>query len=319
LVNTIRTEDPDRMIFADGLEWGRTPCPSLAGLGIGQALHCYDPMGVTHYMASWMEGSDAWPVPEWPSPLLNGFLYGTNKAEYQSPLVISGTIPPKSTVRVRIGTVSARSLLRLTADGTTVWEHDFRPGPGKGEWKSSQYRTEWNVYQNIYDRDYSIRLPAGASRLELLNVKGDWAAIMEIGIAPAGGTERVVRATDHTWGVRQTPMTFSPSDAVSPFATAAMLNRSWIAESLAPWLTLRSGGVPVMVQEFGFYNRTPHDAGLRWMEDCLSVWKENGLGWALWNLRGEFGILDSGRKDVEYADYRGHKLDAEMLALLRKY
>jgi len=38
------------------------------------------------------------------------------------------------------------------------------------------------------------------------------------------------------------------------------------------------------------------------MGDFLSLWKEAGWGWALWNLRGDFGILDSGRTDVKYED-----------------
>ena len=46
---------------------------------------------------------------------------------------------------------------------------------------------------------------------------------------------------------------------------------------------------------------------------------EAGLGWALWNFRGSFGVLDSGRADVKYEDVHGHKVDRAMLELLRKY
>ncbi len=74
-----------------------------------------------------------------------------------------------------------------------------------------------------------------------------------------------------------------------------------------------------MVGEFGCRNRTPHKVTLAWMEDCLKLWNSKKLGWALWNLRGHNGILDSGREDVKYEDYRGHKLDRAMLELLRKY
>jgi endoglucanase len=55
------------------------------------------------------------------------------------------------------------------------------------------------------------------------------------------------------------------------------------------------------------------------MEDCLSLWKEAGWGNALWNLRGSFGVMDSERPDVQYEDFKGHKLDRKMLELLRKY
>ena len=53
------------------------------------------------------------------------------------------------------------------------------------------------------------------------------------------------------------------------------------------------------------------------MSDCLAVWREAGWGNALWNLRGDFGVLDSGRKDVAYEDFEGHKLDRKMLELLQ--
>ena len=41
--------------------------------------------------------------------------------------------------------------------------------------------------------------------------------------------------------------------------------------------------------------------------------------WAMWQLTGPNGILDSGRYDVEYEDFRGHKLDRKMLTLLQTY
>ena len=71
--------------------------------------------------------------------------------------------------------------------------------------------------------------------------------------------------------------------------------------------------------EFGCRSTTPHDVALAWMEHCLKLWKEKDLGWALWNLRGVFGILDSGRGDVTFEDYKGHKLDRRMLELLQRY
>ena len=75
-------------------------------------------------------------------------------------------------------------------------------------------------------------------------------------------------------------------------------------------------GVGVHVGEWGCYIRTPHDVCLAWMGDQLSLWKEAGWGWSMWNLRGTFGILDSVRSDVAYEDFRGHKLDRRMLELL---
>jgi endoglucanase len=86
---------------------------------------------------------------------------------------------------------------------------------------------------------------------------------------------------------------------------------------IAPWRRLAEKGVAVHVGEWGCYSKTPHDVVLAWMADYLSLWKEEGWGWALWNLRGDFGVLDSSRADVQYEDYKGHRLDRKMLELLR--
>jgi endoglucanase len=76
-------------------------------------------------------------------------------------------------------------------------------------------------------------------------------------------------------------------------------------------------GVQIHVGEWGCFNKTPHAVALAWMSDCLSLWKEAGWGNSMWNLRGSFGVLDSGRTDVNYENYKGHKLDRKMLELLK--
>lgn len=88
-------------------------------------------------------------------------------------------------------------------------------------------------------------------------------------------------------------------------------------ELIDPWKRLEARSVAVHVGEWGCYNQTPHEVALAWMADYLALWKEAGWGWALWNLRGSFGVLDSERADVRYEDYKGHKLDRRMVELLR--
>lgn len=170
LVEAIREQDPNRLIIADGLEYGTVPVPGLAGLSIGQSTRGYDPFQFTHYKANWVRGSDRWAEPAWPFT-----------------------------------------------------------DPAKKQWDKEQLRRN--------------RIPR--------------------------------------------------------------------------WKALEQKGIGVHVGEWGAFNRTPHKAVLGWMRDSVEIWKEAGWGWALWNFRGSFGVLDSGRKDVAYEDFRGHKLDREMLDLLR--
>lgn len=167
----IRSEDPDRLIIADGLRWGRDPVFELVELGVAQSTRGYDPMRVSHHGASWV-GGEKWPEPSWP----------------------------------------------LVEDG------------GK-----------------VYDR------------------------------------ERLRR------------------------------------ECIEPWKKLEAKGVGVHVGEWGAFQKCPRKVALAWMRDWLELWKEAGWGWAVWNLRGSFGIVDSARPDTRYEDFEGHKLDREMLELLRSY
>lgn len=101
-------------------------------------------------------------------------------------------------------------------------------------------------------------------------------------------------------------------------------DRAWNKETMrerliAPWKRLEAEGMGVMVGEFGSHNKTPHRVVLAWLRDLLALWKEAGWSWAMWNFRGSFGILDSGRADVKYEEWRGHKLDREMLELLQSF
>lgn len=171
LVEAIRAEDPDRLVIADGLRWGTQPVPSLVELKVGQSTRGYQPTRISHYKASWMQGSDQWPEPTWP----------------------------------------------LQISETDVW------------------------------------------------------------------------------------------------------NKDRLRKHFEPWKELEAKGVGVHVGEWGAYQHTPHKVTLAWMRDNLELWKEAGWGWALWNFRGSFGIIDSNRTDVEYESWRGHKLDRAMLELLQAY
>lgn len=90
-------------------------------------------------------------------------------------------------------------------------------------------------------------------------------------------------------------------------------------QRVQPWKALESRGVGVHVGEFGNYKETPHAVTLAWMEDFLSLFRQAGWGWCMWNLRGAYGPLDSDRADVDYEEFDGHRLDRAMLELLLRY
>lgn len=95
--------------------------------------------------------------------------------------------------------------------------------------------------------------------------------------------------------------------------------RKNLEELYKPWIDAVNKGIGVHCGECGCYNKTPHYVFLAWFEDVLDILTGAGIGYALWNFRGDFGILDSRRSDVEYTEWYGHKLDGKFLNLLKKY
>jgi aryl-phospho-beta-D-glucosidase BglC (GH1 family) len=97
------------------------------------------------------------------------------------------------------------------------------------------------------------------------------------------------------------------------------LSRPMLETYYQPWIDLMKQGVGVHCGECGCWNKTPHDVFIAWFTDVLDILSSNGIGFAVWNFIGDFGVLDSGRKDVAYEDWYGHQLDRRFLDLLRKH
>ncbi len=114
-----------------------------------------------------------------------------------------------------------------------------------------------------------------------------------------------------------------PSKAPTPvwpgIIEGKKFGRETLEEFYKPWIELMNKGVGVHCGECGCYNRTPHEVFLAWFTDVIDILTSHGIGFALWNFRGAFGILDSGRTDINYTDWYGHKLDSKLLELIRKY
>jgi hypothetical protein len=50
----------------------------------------------------------------------------------------------------------------------------------------------------------------------------------------------------------------------------------------------------------------------------MSVYKELGWGYAMWNFKGPFGIVEHGRPGVKYTDMDGFKVDKELLDTMKE-
>ena len=96
------------------------------------------------------------------------------------------------------------------------------------------------------------------------------------------------------------------------------MDRSSIEQYYKPWSDLVQKGIGVHCGECGCWNKTPHAVFLAWFGDVLDVLKHNSIGFALWEFSGDFGLINSGRADVDYENWYGQKLDKKLLDLLRR-
>ncbi|TAN37754.1 MAG: glycoside hydrolase [Verrucomicrobia bacterium] len=304
-VEAIHRADPDRLVLADGLEYGHIPVPELKALRIGQCTRGYDPIQLSHYRADWIKGSKNYPLPTW--PMLThptAFLCGNLKKDLQSPLILQGNFPAGTKLALHLTRLSASPHLVIKADGQTLLQRSFATTPE-------------NHQPEVTDV-LETELSATAQEISIAVEKGDWLKWQELHIAPPAQPVTRLRSLDK-WGGKPGTWVIGP-DGVAQCASGNKIECDrdvlW-NRSVEPWIKLRDSGVGVMVGEWGCHNRTPHPVALAWMRDCLANWQRANFGWALWNLRGSFGVLDSERKDVAYENFRGHKLDRQMLELLR--
>ena len=313
-IDAIKAADPERLIITDGLAFGSTPVQELIPFEIAQSTHVYEPMEVTHFRASWIPGSDKLPLPVWPVPKrINNYLYGPDKPDFQGPLTLQVQCPQATQFGLHVDEVSHEAGLVVKADGALVFQQLLKPGPGAGDWKQSVANHAGGYYAR-YDREYSAAIPAGTREIEVSLDRGDWLTFTALRINGA-----VVQVSDKHWGQKQDVFILDSQGAHPQTPGFTCSKETLWNDRIKPWLNLKTKGVGVHVGEWGVFNRTPQAVALAWMKDCLENWQKAGFGWALWNFCGSFGILDSDRADMNYEGFKGHKLDRQMLELLRTY
>lgn len=327
VTDAIRKEDPDRLVICDALDFGNTPSEELLPLEVGISTRGYSPFQLTHYKASWVGDNRNWPVPQWPVYAgMSDFLYGhddPDSQKHKTPLILKTDLAREATVTVRVHVVTTKATLVVAAGGKEVFRKVFEPGPGDGEWKESRLLEKYGVYSNLYDQDCSAKVPAGTREIRIENADGDWMTISEIRIDPFPGAEggrAVLVPASVGWGTKQGVFTIGKDGRlVRPDSSPRYAREQLWNDTIEKFTKVQALGFGVHVGEWGSYSFTPHDVVLRWAEDCLKNWEKAGWGWAMWNFRGSFGVLDSGREDVKYEDFRGHKLDRKLLGLLQRY
>lgn len=311
-IEEIHTTSPERLIFVDGLNYARDIVLSLKNKpNVAQALHSYDPFQLTHYQASWVNGSDTWSEPEWPMLMVNQYLYGHWKSEFQSPLVFKGQFPAGTKIVVNVHKVSTESTLQIKAGNTVVYSKKFVATADPGDDFTQVVETQWG-YQNISNKNYAITIDNPATQLSFENTKGDWMILNSITLVIDSDSIHY-KLSDNSWGEKQSVYLVDENYSLKTEDGSEILPFDDYVENFE---LARENNIPFMVQEFGVYNKTPHETTLAFLDDLIRFFDENQVGWALWNLDESFGILNSGRTDVDYEYWQGFQLDREMYEIL---
>ena len=74
-VAAIRAIDPDREIVVNGIDGGNLANPELADLGVIHSGRGYQPMTVSHYLASWWAPGPTLPFPKYPNGEWEGVIW----------------------------------------------------------------------------------------------------------------------------------------------------------------------------------------------------------------------------------------------------
>ena len=316
----IHDEDATRFIVIDGLQTARLPVLTAIKMPVGQSHHAYEPMGITHFRASWVPKTD-WQQPAWPPQPVVSPICGMRK-----PLEARGSITvrdvPACALTIRPGLVNREAELVVAADGVELFRRLMVPSPGVAGWTNLIARTD-KEWAGKPTAPIEVIVPACA-RMTIGLARGDWMNISSFAFTAGGKTVSV--APEDSWSRSQLPRPelrfagFDTPQAVT-LADGTSYTAAYFLKTITydKWQPVFEAGQFVMVGEFAVLNLTPHDVALRWMEDNLREWKARNMGWAMWNFRGPFGILDSNRADVKYEDFHGHKLDRKMLELLKRY
>ena len=312
-IDKIHEINPNRIIFVDGLDWSTHLIMSLKNArNIIQAIHMYDPFKLTHYKANWADGSDTWPVPVWPITNISNYLYGSWKSDLQSSLIFEGAFSEDDTITINVHQVSLEATLQIKLDDTEIYSKKFVCGPDLGDEWTEINLTEWG-YQNYSKKDYSIILPSGGSKLTISNTVGDWMTMNKITISTANYKNEIIPGNT-AWGSKQDSYKITSDGEITNTDGSPVIALEDLKETLE---TARSQQIPIMVQEFGVYNKTPHQVTLDYLSDVVDMFNDYNVGYALWNLIGDFGILDTDRSDCNYTLYNNRQLDQEMLDLLK--
>jgi len=158
-----------------------------------------------------------------------------------------------------------------------------------------------------------VVFPVNGTRLTISNTTGDWMIYNKITIK-SGSTEIVIVPANTNWGSKQDTYKITSDGKITDINGNPVLPLTNLTNNLK---TAKAENIPVMIQEFAVHNQTPYNVTLAYLTDVVSVFNKNKVGYAMWNLIGTMGIINSERTDCTFEPYKGQLLDREMTTILQ--
>ena len=293
VIEAVHKVDSNRFIVLDGRGWGRLPLEPLEGLPlVGFSARGYDPVNVTHYLLG--NGGSCSAYPTWPIPM------GSPCGSWYPGTALNVSNVPACTVSMGFGTVTkGPAHFEVVADGRRLHEFSLPEGlfTNRVEFAVPDRARLLTVRAvEVPDRVYpgSVRFQSADGQSSELAIAMGW----ENGECLGWSAMKRTDCAFPGWG-------FKPE----PGAGVRYLREN----VLAPWRRCREKGTFVMVGEWGVSFRTPHAIACDFVEDMVRACEEEGLGWAMWTLDGDFGIANSGRTDARLVRDGVFDVDLEML------
>lgn len=98
------------------------------------------------------------------------------------------------------------------------------------------------------------------------------------------------------------------------------VDKAWIENWMRNYLDLKEKkGTLVHCGELGIYaKKVPRGSQLNWFRDVLNILAQHRVGWAVWNFRGSFGVINTGREEFHNETLpNGDRLDGQLLDIVR--
>lgn len=319
VIDAIRAETPDRLIFIDMLDFGATPVQGLVKSGVAQSIHFYIPG-----LGSVVDNQSEYNLKNnWPIYLINGLV---NKKS--GPLTMDGDFKAGTNVIFRLGGIHLDGTITVKADDAEIGSFPFGKEQVGENFCNNIMQAGTGGESHWYGgAGIKFTLPADAKKLTFeLSGKAGWFFVD--GLSIENGKATTLFYADGkavTNGNARQNFHVDAAGAVTTDIpdTLMVMDETYFDKTLQKYADFSAKtGIQVMVQELGIYTPTANALSLKGLDTQLAEIQKYGYGWALWSNGFDFiaYIPSQKRADATFVPFGEHGwIDTEMLAMVQSH